>query len=406
MASGKRILGTVSFVLAFLLMVAFLLLLYGKSLQDLNFPFVDKIPTIALWFGVALFLLCCVILLAILIRGADERRNRRADAEEADRLAAAQTAQQAFESSLEEPEGLGKGPEMVIYNTSAIPQMYQAWSRFERKNRAYPFLYPRTVESALYTNTYIPIDNEGNQLKMRILLAGPPNGQTVELPVRHSQKKVSEIGAKRLASIPENVRARLPSDVRERYWPTGGAQDEAVSEEAPATTGKGGRAFISDMEERLAKRAGNNGAAGRAYYDYTGDIHNVEDIEGIGRIYGGKLAAVGVMTTARLAYEDPESLGKRVGVPKKTVQQWQHMGELMKIKGVGKQYAEALARAGIEGIAELKRRSPEALANQINEYLDSLETNVLGNKVTAKRIEGWQKAAAGMKRVRLQVPEQ
>ena len=41
-------------------------------------------------------------------------------------------------------------------------------------------------------------------------------------------------------------------------------------------------------------------------------------------------------------------------------------------------------------------------ADQINAYLDTLETNVLGNKITEKRVEGWQAAAKGMRRIRLQ----
>ncbi|MES2154826.1 MAG: DUF4332 domain-containing protein [bacterium] len=406
MASGKRILGTVSFVVLFLVTMFFLFLLWAKSTDQADFPWVKDAPTVALWVGVVLAALVCLILLAILIRSSDERRNRRAEAEEAARLAAENAARDAFEATLGEPDGLGKGPEMVVYNLGALPQMYHAYGKYERRNKLYPFVTPRTVESALYTNTYIPIDNQGNQLKLRILLAGPPNGQAAELPLRNSQKPVVVMDEKRLASIPEDVRARLPADVREKYWPTGAATEAEPTEEAVPRTGRkaDGRGFISELEERLAKRAGTNGSASRAYYDYTGDIHNVEDIEGIGRIYGAKLAQAGVLTTARLAYEEPESLGKRVGVPKKTVEQWQHMGELMKISGVGKQYAEALARAGIQGIAELKRRSPDAIANQVNNYLDTLETNVLGTKITSKRVEGWQKAAAKMRKVRLDVP--
>ncbi len=408
MASGKRILGTVSFVVAFLLTLGFAFLLWGKSLNDPGFPLIERVPFVALVVGISLATLCCVILLAILIRSSDERRNRRAEAEEAARLAAEAAARDAFEQGLMEPDGLGKGPDMVVYNLGALPQMYRAWGKYERRNKLQSFVTPRTADAALYTNTYIPIDKDGNQLKLRILLAGPPNAQTVELPLRNSQKPVTVMDEKRLATIPENVRARLPADVRERFWPTTSPAEGEPGDAAFVPTGKaaGGRGFLSELDDTLAKRGGSNGADGRAYYDYTGDIHNVEDIEGIGRIYGGKLAAAGVLTTARLAYEDPESLGKRVGVPKKTVEQWQQMGELMKIKGVGKQYAEAMARAGIEGIAELKRRSPETIANQVNSYLDTLDTNVLGNKITSKRVEGWQKAAAGMKRVRLKVPDQ
>lgn len=408
MASGKRILGTVAFVIGFMATILFVAVLFLKNNQITDLPeWLLKINDLAIWVGIILGVMICVILLAILIRSADERRNRRLEEEEAQRMMGLQGETDAFEASLEEPEGLGKGPEMVIYNLAALPQMYNAWTRFERKTKAWPYITPRSVESGMYTNTYIPIDHQGNNVKIRILLAGPPNAQTADLPSRNVKRGEAVMDAKRLNSIPEDIRARLPTEVRERYWPTTSPAMEADVESsvAEATTSSGGRSYLSQLDETIG-RTKTNGAAGRTYYDYQGDIHNVEDIEGIGRIYGAKLAEAGVITTARLAYEDTDSLARRVGVPAKTVEQWKVMGELMKIKGVGKQYAEAMARAGMDGIAELKRRSPNAIAEQINAYLDSLDTNVLGNKVTEKRVEGWQKAAKQMRKVKLDPPAQ
>ena len=185
--------------------------------------------------------------------------------------------------------------------------------------------------------------------------------------------------------------------------PAKGPPEPATEE--PVVTATTGRAFVKELDETLG-RGRQQLVSQRAYYDYVGDVHDVEEIEGIGRIYGNKLKALGVHSTARLCYEDPEELAAKVGVPRKTVDQWQHMAELIKIKGVGKQYAEAMARAGIGGIAELKKRSATTITDQVNTYLDSLQTNVLGNKITAKRVEGWQKAAADMRRVRLKVPDQ
>jgi predicted flap endonuclease-1-like 5' DNA nuclease len=233
---------------------------------------------------------------------------------------------------------------------------------------------------------------------MRILIAGPLDAQKKELPIRNSQKPKTEVDPKK---VPEHLRARL--------FPQESAAQELLQEAEPKTVqvesgaAGGSRAFLQELDTRIGRKAA---PSDRAYYDYAGDVHDVEELEGIGRIYGNKLRELGVQTTARLAYEEPEELARRMSVPVKTVQQWQSMAELVKVKGIGKQYAEAMARAGIQGIAEMKKRSPDAIADQVNGYLDSLETNVLGTKITAKRVEGWQKAAAGMKRVRLKVPEQ
>lgn len=146
-------------------------------------------------------------------------------------------------------------------------------------------------------------------------------------------------------------------------------------------------------------------SSGDLYYDYKGDVHDVIDVEGIGPVYAERLNKAGVETTARLCYEDAAALAKRIDVPETTIRQWQQMSELVKVKGIAKQYAEALVRAGVTGIAELKKRSATQIADQVNEYLAKLDINVLGQNVTAKRVQGWQKAAAPMRKVRQAVPE-
>lgn len=140
------------------------------------------------------------------------------------------------------------------------------------------------------------------------------------------------------------------------------------------------------------------------YYQFRGDVHDVIDVEGIGPAYAKKLKAQGVETTARLLYEDAASLATRIDVPQKTVQAWQAMAELMLVKGVGKQYAEALVRSGVEGIQALKSGDAETIAQQVSAYLEGLGNTVLGQKVTSRRVKGWQDAAASMRRVRSKVP--
>lgn len=141
-----------------------------------------------------------------------------------------------------------------------------------------------------------------------------------------------------------------------------------------------------------------------AYYAYRGDIHPVIDVEGIGERHAKRLERAGVKTTARLMYEDAEQLAARIEAPAKVVRGWQAMAELMLVNGIGKQYAEALARSGVKGIQGLKDGDAKQLAKQVNAYLEGLDSNVLGQKVTARRVQAWQKAAADMRRVRTKVP--
>lgn len=140
------------------------------------------------------------------------------------------------------------------------------------------------------------------------------------------------------------------------------------------------------------------------YYDYKGDTHDVIDIEGIGPKYADKLHAAGIKTTARLCFVGAEEAARVTGAPVKSAEKWIAMCQLVKINGVGKQYAEALVRGGVMTVEELKGGDPALIAGKVSDYLSGLDSKVLGQNVTAKRVQGWQKKAATMKRVRQSIP--
>ncbi|MHB8632334.1 MAG: DUF4332 domain-containing protein [Thermoplasmatota archaeon] len=331
--------------------------------------------------------------------------------------------------------------------------MYTAWDQVPRRRKipfTYNFYFPRSVESALYVNNYIPIDRQGNMLKLRTLLAGPKDGNKKDLP-RDKQfpkkadptkpKAVYAPGQGPPGSTSEGAVAgpgydpgQAPPGATSAGLFGGPPAGAAMAANAPVATpapappaspgspykprpivvGAGdGREFLAELETRIKERDEQKAEAFRSqvpsapesFYDYMGTVHDIEDIEGIGKTFGFKLREIGIFTTARLAYEDADKVAQAVGVPRKTVESWQAMGELLKVSGIGPQYAEALARGGVSGIAELKRRSAESIAEQVNAYLASLKSTVVGSSITAKRVEGWQKAAKDMRRVRLKIPE-
>lgn len=284
------------------------------------------------------------------------------------------------------------GPDVVVYDIPHVAPAYRSWQATERHNTV-AYTYPRPVERAVYTNDYIRVDAGGTTLKMRTLLAGPEGA--VEKPLE---------GQQAVPARPNLGPNDVPEPYRSKLFPTKRSKRDAS---VPATgRSADGTQFVQQLQERISRPTPVAPASERAYYDYPGDVHPVEDIEGIGAIYGDKLRAAGIHTTARLCFENAQKLADKVGVPLKTVQQWQAMSELVKVKGIGPQYAEALARSGIDGIAALKRRAASTVTQQVNDYLDSLETTVVGVKITEARVEGWKKAADGMKRVRLKEPEQ
>ncbi|MEA3203559.1 MAG: hypothetical protein QOI63_1234, partial [Thermoplasmata archaeon] len=143
---------------------------------------------------------------------------------------------------------------------------------------------------------------------------------------------------------------------------------------------------------------------------YPGDNHPVIDIEGIGPTYAKKLEKMHITTTGLLNVARAGRVAKKLKVPAKTVRKWQAEAELVKVRGIGPQFAEALARSGVTGIDELKRRSAPDLAKQVAKYLEGLDANVVGQPLTPKRIAAWKRKAQPMRRVkvdldRLAVPD-
>ena len=100
--------------------------------------------------------------------------------------------------------------------------------------------------------------------------------------------------------------------------------------------------------------------------------YKIEEIEGIGPVYGAKLSAAGVKTTADLLREGAKPSGRKkleaaTGVSGKLILEWCNHADLMRLKGVGKQFAELLEAAGVDTIKELRKRKADNLAAKMKE---------------------------------------
>lgn len=136
--------------------------------------------------------------------------------------------------------------------------------------------------------------------------------------------------------------------------------------------------------------------AGRT--DYKGDVHEVVDLEGIGPTYARRLMDDGIVHTQHLLFASDARIVKLTGARKEQVRLWKVMSQLVKVNGIGPQYAEALARAGVD-LEKLRTGEPAKLASQVKAYLDGLKTNVVSGGVGAKRIAAWQTEAKKLRRV-------
>lgn len=129
----------------------------------------------------------------------------------------------------------------------------------------------------------------------------------------------------------------------------------------------------------------------------------IEDVEGIGPAYAGKLAAAGVATTDALLERGATSSGRdklaaETGISERLLLEWVNHADLMRIDGVGSEYADLLEAAGVDSCAELAQRNAANLAITFQE-LDAARPNWIRQIPGEKTIAGWIEQAGRLDNV-------
>ncbi|HER07802.1 MAG TPA: DUF4332 domain-containing protein [Bacteroides sp.] len=99
---------------------------------------------------------------------------------------------------------------------------------------------------------------------------------------------------------------------------------------------------------------------------------NVKEIEGIGPAMGVKLEKAGIKTSASLLKGGASKSGRKniadkSGIPESKVLDFVNMADLMRISGIGGEFAELLKAAGVDTIKELRTRNAENLHQMLLE---------------------------------------
>ncbi len=120
--------------------------------------------------------------------------------------------------------------------------------------------------------------------------------------------------------------------------------------------------------------------------------YKIEDIEGIGPSYAAKLAQAGITSTGDLLKQCGGKSGRaavsgKVGVGESTLLKWANLADMMRLKGVGGQYAELLEASGVDTVKELANRNAANLAEKMKEL--NAAKKLSGSVPTAAVIEGW-----------------
>lgn len=100
--------------------------------------------------------------------------------------------------------------------------------------------------------------------------------------------------------------------------------------------------------------------------------YRIDEIEGIGGTYAAKLADAGIKNTSDFLTHCCSARGRKntsetTGVSEKLLLKWANMADLMRISGIGKQFAELLEAAGVDTIKELRHRKADNLAAKMKE---------------------------------------
>ena len=94
--------------------------------------------------------------------------------------------------------------------------------------------------------------------------------------------------------------------------------------------------------------------------------YKIDEVEGIGPAYAGKLIKAGIKTTDDLLKLCCDAKGRKAiseltSISTKMLLEWANMADLMRISGVGKQFAELLEAAGVDTVKELRNRNSKNL---------------------------------------------
>lgn len=124
-----------------------------------------------------------------------------------------------------------------------------------------------------------------------------------------------------------------------------------------------------------------------------GDVHPVQDVEGIAEHFGPLLDQMDITDTEKLWHAETGDVALALDVSPLVVEQWKCQCELMAIDDIGKQYAELLVRSGVGSIRELSAQDPERLLKQIGRLEDRVGNSIQGNSIGSKVVKSWIAAA-------------
>jgi predicted flap endonuclease-1-like 5' DNA nuclease len=123
---------------------------------------------------------------------------------------------------------------------------------------------------------------------------------------------------------------------------------------------------------------------------------SIAAIESMDQRDATKLRKAGVRTTDALLKVAATRTGRRrlareTNLPESEILAWVNRADLMRIKGVGSEYADLMEVAGVDTIRELRRRNPDRLLAAMTDL--NLRRRLIRRLPTNGMVAGWIEAA-------------
>ena len=130
---------------------------------------------------------------------------------------------------------------------------------------------------------------------------------------------------------------------------------------------------------------------------------NILEVEGIGQVFAEKLAGAGITTTESLLERcgsagGREAVAAATGISAEQLLKWTNHVDLMRLDGVGSEYADLLEAAGVDSPAELAQRNAANLAQTFQE-VDAARPNWIRQLPSEATVAGWIAQARALDKV-------
>ncbi len=125
----------------------------------------------------------------------------------------------------------------------------------------------------------------------------------------------------------------------------------------------------------------------------------IDQVAGVDQKQATRLRKAGVRTSKGLievasTRRGRTELSRSTGISPKELQLWVHHADLLRVRGVGAEYADLLVAAGVDTLRDLRRRNPTALLAKIIGLNGS--ERVVSRLPTEGMVDSWIVASADL----------